>query len=455
MPLINSLYLPELRELLAERDAAGLREFCQALHPVRTAEFMEGLTADEAWQVLRHADSQTQAEIFNFFDREKQLEILQTANRREIGQLIAELPSDDRVDLLKEADPLLAAELLPLVPAKARRDILRLQAYPEGTAGAVMTSDFGKLPATLNVRQAIDEIARQAESLETIYYIYIVDDDNHLLGLVSARQLLSTLARPNTTMEELMERDLITVNANDDQEKMAAKVARFDVLAIPVVDEEHHLLGIITHDDVIDVLREEATEDAHRLSAVDPLERGYLETHWLTLTWKRGIWLVILFFGGLLTAFALQNYEGYLAQISWLVLFIPLVLSCGGNSGSQSATLVITAMTTGDVRLRDWGRVLLREILVGALLGCGLGAIGYVVALLVTGDALSSTVIPLTILCVVISGTLVGSLLPMVFRRLGLDPALMSNPFVSGISDIVGIVIYMNIALALLAAFDF
>lgn len=449
--MINQLYLPELRELLREQDTEGLREFCTALHPVRTAEFMEGLTAEEAWQVLQHADLPTRAEIFNFFDRDKQLEILEKADRRRLGLLIAELPSDDRVDLLKGADQQLVAELLPLVPPKARRDILRLLSYPEGTAGAVMTSDFAKLPASLNVRQAIEELTRQAQDLETIYYIYIVDDDDHLIGLVSARQLISTLVRPNTRMDELMERNLVTVNVNDDQETMAAKVARFDLLAIPVVDEEHHLLGIITHDDVIDVVREEATEDAHRLSAVDPLERSYLETDWLTLTWKRGIWLVILFFGGLLTAFALQSYEGHLAEVSWLILFIPLVISCGGNSGSQSATLVITAMTVGDVRLSDWTRVLVRELFVGFFLGAGLGLLGYAVAFAVTGNAMTSLVIPTTILFVVMCGTLVGSLLPMLFRRLGLDPALMSNPFVAGIIDILGIIIYMNVALLLLA----
>lgn len=449
--MINSLYLPELRELLAEHDSNGLREFCTALHPVRTAEFMEGLTASEAWEVLRHADLQTRAEIFNSFEREKQLEILEVADRRAVGALLAELPSDDRVDLLKGADPHLVAELLPLVPAKARRDILRLQAYPEGTAGAVMTSDFAKLSKGLNVRQALDELAKQAQDLETIYYIYIVDEDDHLIGLVSARQLISMLVRPNTTMEELMERNLVSVDVHDDQETMAEKVARFDLIAIPVVDEEHHLLGIITHDDVIDVVREEATEDAHRLGAVAPLEKGYLETHWLTLTWKRGIWLVILFFGGMLTAVALRNYEGYLAEISWLVLFIPLVISCGGNSGNQSATLVITAMTVGEVRLRDWARVMFRELIVGLFLGAGLGAIGYLVALVVTGEPLQALVIPLTILFVVTAGTLIGSLLPMLFRRLGLDPALMSNPFVAGIIDILGIIIYMNVALVLLA----
>jgi magnesium transporter len=231
---------------------------------------------------------------------------------------------------------------------------------------------------------------------------------------------------------------------------MAEKVARFDLLAIPVVDSEHRLLGIITHDDVIDIVREEATEDAHRLSAVDPLQEGYLETHWVTLTWKRGMWLVILFVAALTTAFALKNYEGHLAKVSWLVLFIPLVISSGGNSGSQAATLVITAMTLGDVRLSDWRRVVRRELLMGVCLGGALGLLGYVVAVIVTKLVFASLVVPLTLLLVIMCGTMIGAMLPMMFQRLGLDPALMSNPFVSGIVDIVGIVIYMNVALAIL-----
>jgi magnesium transporter len=449
--MINTLYLPELREMLAENNEAELREFCTALHPARTAEFMEGLNADEIWRVLQYADPAVRDEIFGFFPENKQVEILETQDRHEVAGLLAEMASDDRVDLLDETDEAVVQELLPLLPADERRDILRLRSYPEDSAGAVMTTDFAKLGESLTVREALAELGRQAENLETLYYLYVVDDTDHLRGVVSARQLVSAMTRPDTRLSELMETDVAAVDVLDDQELVASKVARYDLLAIPVVDDEHRVLGIVTHDDVIDVMREEAVEDAHRIAGVAPLEESYMRTSILTLTWKRGMWLTILFFTALSTAFALQHYEKNFETYTWLVLFIPLVISSGGNSGNQTATLVITALATGDLHLRDWVRVVRRELVMGMLLGGFLGMCGFIAALIVAGGWFSSTVVAVTLVLVVISGTLAGSLLPLFFKRVGLDPALMSNPFVAGIVDILGIVIYMNVALLLLS----
>ena len=445
--MTNTLYLPELREMLAENNAQEMAHFCTALHPARTAEFMGGLEADEAWAVLRHADMELRVQIFCFFEEEKKIEIAETVNRKEMAELIAEMPPDERVDLLEEVDSTVVSELLELVPADERRDIQRLSAYPEGTAGAVMTTEFARLNEDWTVDQAIKEIRRQAKRLETVYYLYVVDEEDHLRGLVSFRQLVTAMGRKDTIVRDLMERDLVTVHVNNDQEEVADKVAHFDLLAIPVVDDEHRMIGIITHDDVIDVVLEEAEEDAYKAVGVAPLEVGYMETDLGALIWKRGVWLTVLFFGALLTAFTLQGYDEVIQKTPWLVIFIPLIISTGGNSGNQSATLIITALTRGNVTPRDWFRVVRRELTMGLVFGGALGMVGFFCALWMTPSIIYAFEIPITLLLVVLCGTLFGSCLPLLFERLELDPAVMSNPFVAGLIDVFGILIYMNIHL--------
>jgi magnesium transporter len=457
--MINTLFLPELREMLADDNAQELHEFCTALHPARTAEFMEGLEAPDAWSVLRHADLKLREEIFGYFPREKQVEIIESRERAEIAELLADLPADDRVDLLHDVQPSVVAELLPLLPAHERREILRLREYPEDSAGAMMTTEVAMIDENLTVRQAIDELTRAAERLETIYYIYAVDEDQRLDGVVTARQLLTALKRPEMRVADLMETDLITVEASADRNEVTNQVAKYDLHAIPVVDERRRLLGIITHDDVIDAVRQEATEEAQRSAAVAPLEDGYMQTSIVTLWWKRGVWLTVLFVTAMFTATALHHYENQLSKWKWLVIFIPLIMGSGGNTGNQSATLIITALTTGNVRLGDWRKILWRELRVGLMLGGLLAFLGLILSWVQTRNekavqehSLWPLVVPLTLVLVVTCGAVSGSLLPLFFKRLGLDPALMSNPFVAAISDILAIVIYMTVALTLLTA---
>jgi magnesium transporter len=448
--MINTLFLPELREMLAEKQSEELREFCVALHPARTAEFMEGLETAEKWEVLQHADPGLQAEIFQYFEWDRQVELLANQNEKQVATLVTHLPADDAVDLLHEVSTERVDQILALVPATDRRDIRRLQTFAEGTAGALMTTEAACLSETLTLRQALEQLSRQAERLETVYYIYVTDDTNHLQGVVSTRSLVSAIGRPETRLVDLMKKDLVTVNVQDDQEQVAQKVAFYNLLAVPVVDDQRHMLGIITHDDVIDVVREEATEDVQRIAAVEPLRDSYMRTPLTTLSWKRGIWLTILFFAALLTAVLLKSYNVELERYEWLVLFIPLVISSGGNSGSQSSTLVITALNAKDVRPIEWLTVLKRELLMGLVLGSFLAVIGFGCAVFLAPSYYEATVIPITVLGVVICGCCTGSMLPLIFQRLGLDPALMSNPFVAGLSDIMGIFIYFNVALLLL-----
>jgi magnesium transporter len=243
-----------------------------------------------------------------------------------------------------------------------------------------------------------------------------------------------------------MTRDLVTVVATDDQETVAEKVADFNFLAIPVVDTEQRLVGIITHDDVIDVFQEEATRDAHLAGAVEPLTESYLATPWVQLTRHRAGWLALLFGGALLTTVAMRSYDANVQQFAWIAWFVPLVISTGGNSGSQSATLMIRALTTKEISPSDWRRVIIRELVIGFLLGGCLSLIGYAIGCFMAPTYIDALVLPLTIVLVVTCSTLLGSLLPLLFHRLGFDPALMSTPFIAGISDIVGIVLYMNVA---------
>jgi magnesium transporter len=527
--MINTLYLPELREMLELGDVEDLREFTTALHPARTAEFMEGLTAAESWAVLQAADPPTRVEIFCFFEEERQIEIIETCDPQSVSQLIADMPADDRVDLLNKVEPSVVEDVLPLIPAEERRDILRLQSYPEGTAGALMTTEMARLPESLTVREALEEIGRQSQDLETIYYIYIVDDENHLRGLVSARQLLTHLSKPNMTVADLMERDLVTVEATDDQEAVAAKVADYDFLAIPVVDGEQHLVGIITHDDVIDVLQEEATEDALRMGAVGAMVEDYLEVPFAKIWRKRAAWLACLFVAELFTFTALSHFEDAIAQVLVLSLFVPLCISTGGNSGSQAATLITRAMAIGHVGPGGWWRVLRHELAMGIALGLTLGVIGFFRGVTTPQSILDGTehlgesvdvrlprgaeplprenrielpagtqfirskldrpatvtmpsggqmehvettssfevyrlppesdvryptqirwrlalVIGQSVAAICLWGTLVGSMLPLLFRRIGFDPGYASSPFVATFVDVTGIVIFFSIA---------
>jgi len=448
--MVNTLFLPELREMLAEHNRAELVEFCNALNPGRTAEFMEGLSNEEAWEVLQYAEPLRRSEIFGYFEEERQLAMLHDHEPSQVAELVEEIPADDRVDLLQGLPIERVNQILPLLPLSDRRNIQRLRAYQEETAGGLMTTEVAKLGQKLTVREALDELGRQASELETIYYLYVVDEDNMLRGIVSTRQLVSSLNKPNRTLGEMMESDVVVALVTEDQESVAEKVERYNLLAIPVVDSGRRLLGIITHDDVIDVVREELTEDAHRIAAVAPLEDDFLRIGLYTLSWKRGLWLTILFFAALLTAFTLRQYEAELEAYAWLVWFIPLIISAGGNSGSQSATLVITAMTSGEVKFQDLPVVLTRELAVSFMLGSFLAVIGFLVALFIAPSFEGALVIPFTLLSVIVCGCMCGALLPILFKRAGLDPALMSNPFVAGIVDILGIVIYINVARVLL-----
>jgi len=447
MPAANPILIPELRLMLAEGDSGGLREVAEELHPVTVAEFSEGLSDDEIWKLLDTVPAERQAEIFPYYPLARQVSLLEIADRARLGPLIEWMAADNRDDLLRELEPGFVEEILPLVAKAQRHDIRMLLSCPEDSAGALMTTEYASLPAEITAGEAIARLRSQAPDSESIYSIYVLDAERKLLGVVSLRDLI--LARPTALVADLMEREVVAVRVDEPREKVIDLLARFDFIAIPIVDDHSRLVGIVTHDDVLDAVRQEATDEAQRIAAISPLGESYLEAAITSMTWKRGVWLTILFATATVTAMVLANWEPDPSQL-WLVAFIPLVIASGGNSGNQSATLVITALSTGDCALSDWKRILRRELVLGTLLGALLALPGFLLALFYAPTPGQAVVIPATIFSVVLIGSMIGSVLPLIFRSLGLDPALMSNPFVSALVDVLGILVYMGIAMTLL-----
>jgi magnesium transporter len=357
------------------------------------------------------------------------------------------MAADDRVDLLKTMDQEQVEQILPLIAQAERSDIRRLLSYPEHSAGSIMTTEYASLVEGLNVREALDQLRTQAPNRETIYYLYILDDGRRLRGFVSLRKLI--LARPDTKVAEIMDRDVISVRVDEDQEVAANLIARYDFIAMPVVDEQGRLVGIITHDDVLDVLQAEATEDVHRMGGVEPLQDAYLSTPFVTLAWKRGIWLILLLVAGVGTAEVLEYFDETTKRFAWLVRFLPLVLASGGNAGSQSATLVIRALSLGEMGRSIQYKILRREAATGLALGSVMASLAFFFAL-ADGPVLHASILGCSVALVVTLGTVNGTLLPMILRGLGLDPAIMSNPLIASLSDTLGVLIYYNIALVAL-----
>ena len=443
----RSLLFPDLRMTLDANDDDGLRAFCETLHPAVVAEVIDELEPTELWRVLVSCEAILQAEIFGFLERRLQIEVVEVADRKRLSKLIEEMAPDDRVDVLEMLDEEMVESLLPLMAQAERADIRKLLSYPDGSAGSIMTTEYASLPEEITVSEALEQLRIQAPDSETIYYIYILDEGRRLDGIVSLRELIQ--AKRAATLSEIMHRDVLSVRVDDDEEFVARELARYDFLAIPVVDNLHRLVGIVTLDDALDVLEEEATEDAQMQAAIQPLDESYLSTPFLVLAQKRGVWLVILLAAAFLTAWVMQGYEELQKSYVWMVWFVPLVLASGGNAGSQSATLIIREMATSEMNNRDKYFILMRELRMAMTLGAGLMTLSFAVAICMVALP-EAIVVALTVLMMVIFGTFAGAVLPITFKRLGMDPALMSNPLIAALVDVLGVVIYFNTALALL-----
>jgi magnesium transporter len=458
--MTHPLFAPEARLMLQEGDTAGMKTFCETLHPATVAETLaDEFTPEEVWRFLAPTSIRHQAAIFEYFPIEAQVKLVEGTGRPHVAKLIEQMSHDDRVDLLRRLRPRVAEQLLRLVDEADRRDIATLVKYAENTAGALMTTDYAWLPANITVAEALDRLRLQAPDRETIYYIFVLDDQRKLLGVMSLRELI--LAPRQILVRDIMDKDPVAVKVTDDREQVAQELARYDLLAIPVVDADGRLIGIVTHDDVIDVVVQEATEDVHRMGAVGPMTENYLEASFVTVWRKRAVWLSALFVAEMLTFNAMAHFDEAIKVITALALFSPLCLSTGGNSGSQAATLITRALALGQVTVKDWLRVLSHELLMGLALGLTLGTIGLARVwfmtphhVLVNPDgnetdlAKLALVISLSVTAICLWGTLIGSMLPLAFRRIGIDPGMASSPFVATFVDVTGIIIYFSIAKA-------
>ncbi|GAO04218.1 magnesium transporter [Anaeromyxobacter sp. PSR-1] len=433
-------------------------------------EAREEVTADELadlWPVLSPED---RVEGFHLLPRAEAEDLFLTRSARDQADLLRAVPHeeqrswarllapDDAADLVQAAEPEERERLLGLLDEQTRRDVRALLAYAEDDAGGLMSPRYARLRPDMTVDEAIIYLRRQAqERLETIYYVYVLDDAQRLLGVVSFRELFA--AQPGRRVRDIMRADPVTVRDDQDQEAVSRVFRDTDFMALPVVDAEGHLKGIVTVDDIVDVVEEEATEDIQKIGGMEALGAPYLEVGFTAMVKKRAGWLAALFLGEMLTATAMARYEDEIARAVVLALFVPLIISSGGNSGSQATTLVIRAMALGEVRLRDWWRVMRREIGAGLALGAVLGTIGFL--RIVLWQAVRPTygehylLVASTVFCsligVVTFGTLAGSLLPFVLRSLKLDPASASAPFVATLVDVTGLVIYFTTATLILS----
>ena len=423
---------------------------------------LTGADLREAWQVLSPDERLEGLDLVPHAEMES---LLRTLSPRDMAELLALappslrrswmrlLPPDDTADVLQATEPELRESLLALLDVPTRKEVVALLAYAEDDAGGLMSPRYGRLRPDMSVDEAISYLRRQTrQTVENVYYVYVLDADQRLLGVVSFRDLLT--APPDRRVREIMHTDVVTVDAEMDQEAVSQLFATHDFLAIPVVDADGRMKGVVTVDDIVDVVQEEATEDIQKLGGMAALDAPYLETRFGTMVRKRAGWLAALFVGEMLTASAMAFFEDEIAKAVVLALFVPLIISSGGNSGSQASTLVVRALALGELGIRDWWKVVRREVSAGLTLGCVLATIGFVRIVLwqavfgLYGPHwfLVAATVSSSLVGVVMFGTLAGAMLPLILSRLGVDPASASAPFVATLVDVTGLVIYFSIA---------
>ena len=456
--MIKELLQPEIEEMISAQNWEDLRELLDEWPVAEVADVLVGLNAAERVIFFRILPRHISAEVFSYLETDFQNELLDEMTTEETRHLLANLRPDDRTTLLGELPGQVTQRLLNYLSPQDLKEARQLLGYPEESIGRLITPDYVAVRPSWTVEEALQHIRRMGKSSETINVIYVTDTSWHLLDALDLQ--LFILAKPETTVEDMMDDTFISVEAATDREEAVVIMRKYDKVVLPVVDSEGILLGIVTVDDVLDVAEEEATEDFQKMGGVSALDKPYLSADIWTMFKKRGGWLAVLFLGHMLTASAMESFESQLQSVIVLAIFIPLIISSGGNSGSQATSLIIRAMAVGEVTLKDWWIVMRRECITGIILGVFLAAIGI---LRVAGwqwlgwydygadYMLIAITVSVALVGVVSWGSLAGSMLPFLLRRLGLDPATSSAPFVATLVDVTGLLIYFGAAALILS----
>jgi magnesium transporter len=454
--MIGNLLQPELVELIEKRDFAQLREILCNFPAPDLAEIFTDLKPGDEAVLLRILPRQLAAEVFEYLSLPDQEQLVQALGNEQVAQILNDLAPDDRTALLEELPAAVTQKLLSLLSPQERKIAANLLGYPKESIGRRMTPEYVAIQQTWTVNDVLAHLRKVGRDRESFNQLYVVDDRGHLVDSVRLRNLV--LADLQTPVANLFDHQSPALHASDDQETAVAAFKKYDRTILPVVDSNDVLVGVVTVDDVLDVAEKEATEDIQKIGGMEALGGPYLQIHLLEMIRKRAPWLVILFLSEMLTTTAMGFFEHEIERAVVLSLFLPLIISSGGNSGSQATTLVIRAMAISEVTLRDWWRVMRREIFSGLALGTILGSLGFFRISLwalfsnIYGPhwALIGLTIFFALIGVVMWGTLAGSMLPFILRRFGLDPATSSAPFVATLVDVTGLVIYFSIAMVVL-----
>ena len=438
-----------LLELLERRDLHALRAALLEENEVDIAEFLEELPQDKIVVVFRALPKEMAAEVFSNLEPDTQQVIIQSATDQEVSAIVEELYVDAAVDMLEELPANVVKRVLKAARPDTRKLINQFLNYPDNSVGSIMTAEFTDLKQSMTVAQAIAHIRRTGENSESVYTCYVTDAGRRLEGVLTIKELL--LAQDEQLIADLMETDVITAETTEDQEEAVARMMKYDFISLPVVDKEGRLVGIVTVDDVMDVMEEEATEDFEKMAAMAPSEKPYLKTSVLSLAKHRILWLLVLMISGMITGGILGQYEAAFAAMPLLVTFIPMLTDTGGNAGSQSSTLVIRGMAVGEIQLKDFAKVFWKELRVSMLVGVVLSAVNFV-RLIITypGNQMVALTVALALFVTVLLAKTVGGVLPMVAKLCHADPAIMAAPLITTIVDAISLVVYFRIACALL-----